>query len=115
MAALSRIFFLLLCLSLSSCDDMRPEPIVLDNIPEEQALVDSVNQSLKKLGYHDGKVQANLGQVGQRLELRSLQYNLELLGYYEGPRLGLLDPVTIAAIEQYIASQEANLHKEHKQ
>jgi len=112
MTTLSRIGLLLLCLSLSSCDDMRPEPIVLDNIPEQQVLVDSVNQSLIRLGYRDGQVQANLGQVGQRLELRTLQYNLELLGYYEGPRLGLLDPVTITAIEQFIASQEANLHKE---
>ncbi len=86
----------------------------METIPEQQELIDSITQSLDKLGYHNGQVRANLGQVGQRLELRTLQYHLELLGYYEGPRLGLLDPVTITAIEQFKASQEAIEHTEDK-
>lgn len=98
---------LLTSLLLSGCDEMRPEPIPEPAQADEQALIRQIEHSLGRLGYAQGQVTANLGQVGQRLELRTLQYNLAQLGYFEGPRLGLLDPVTVSAIEAFLASQQS--------
>ena len=82
---------------------MRPEPIesALSHLSSDE-LMDKLDASLERLEYAEGDVGVNLGRVGMRMELRTAQSCLEQLGYYDGPRLGILDPTTIEAIERYL-------------
>lgn len=91
-------------LLLSGCDNMRPQPIesAVSHLSEAE-LTSRLYRSLDRLGYADGQVSANLGRVGMRMELRDAQTVLAALGYYDAPRLGLLDPRTLAALEAFTA------------
>ncbi len=89
------------------CDNMRPAPIESElshlSIVE---LVEKADSALSRLEYSHGKVGVNLGRVGMRMELRTLQSCLEQLGYFEGPRLGILDDKTVASIERYLDNRD---------
>lgn len=89
---------------LSGCDNMRPQPIesAVSHLSAEEVRV-RLYRSLDRLGYADGTVQANLGRVGMRMELRDAQTYLEALGYYDAPRLGILDTHTVTALEAFVA------------
>lgn len=93
-------------LLLSGCDNMRPAAIesALSHLSTTE-LIERTDTSLKRLEYSSGKVGVNLGRVGMRMELRTLQSCLEQLGYFEGPRLGILDEITINAIERYLENR----------
>lgn len=104
-----RLYITLLVISLmlvSACDSMRPEPIesALAHLTTEE-LKEKVDRSLHRLEYHDGDVGVNLGRVGMRMELRTVQSGLEQLGYFEGPRLGILDSITVDAIDRYLENR----------
>ncbi|WLD57623.1 peptidoglycan-binding protein [Salinispirillum sp. LH 10-3-1] len=89
---------------LSGCDNMRPQPIesAVSHLSEAEVR-QRLYRSLDRLGYADGTVQANLGRVGMRMELRDAQTYLEALGYYDAPRLGILDTHTVTALEAFVA------------
>ena len=89
---------------------MRPAPIesALSHLSTAE-LIDRTDSSLERLKYSDGMVGVNLGRVGMRMELRTLQSCLEQLGYFKGPRLGILDEVTIDAIERYLENRHTLL------
>ncbi len=87
----------------TACDSMRPEPIesALSHLTTEE-LEAKADRMIQRLEYSSGEVGVNLGRVGMRMDLRTLQSALEQLGYFEGPRLGILDPVTVDAIDRYL-------------
>ncbi len=108
-SAMRYLFLLLLIAALApmmGCDDMRPAPIesALSHLSTAE-LVEKADSALERLEYSHGKVGVNLGRVGMRMELRTLQSCLEQLGYFEGPRLGILDDKTVTAIEHYLDSR----------
>ncbi|MGM0831956.1 peptidoglycan-binding protein [Halomonas qinghailakensis] len=92
------------------CDNMRPTPITSELLHLSVAeLVGKIDSALSRLEYSNGKVGVNLGRVGMRMELRTLQSCLEQLDYFDGPRLGILDDKTVAAIERYLANRDSLL------
>lgn len=104
------LLILISLLTLSACDNMRPAPVEsnLEHLGVE-SLIQKLDQALQRLEYHQGEVGANLGRVGMRMELRTVQSCLEQLGLFEGPRLGILDAKTVDAIERYLENRETLL------
>jgi peptidoglycan hydrolase-like protein with peptidoglycan-binding domain len=101
-----QLICLIAALLISACDNMRPEPVESNLADLSQAeLSIKIDRSLQQLAYDEGQVGANLGRVGMRMELRSVQSYLEQLGYYEGPRLGILDATTVDAIDRYLENR----------
>lgn len=110
----SLLLILITLLFLSGCDELRPAPIEsnLEHLSVE-ALVQKLDQALHRLDYHQGNVGANLGRVGMRMELRTVQSCLEQLGLFDGPRLGILDDKTVDAINHYLENRKTLLQESH--
>lgn len=106
------LMILIAMLLLTGCDNMRPEPIEsnLTNLSVE-ALILRLDNALQRLEYQQGEVGANLGRVGMRMELRTVQSSLEQLGYFNGPRLGILDDKTVDAIDRYLENRTSLLQE----